>query len=165
MFSSSQPHFSQMFILGKSYAKPGNKVIVTNGELERWVFYYSFGEPGIIQCATYSEPFRCHQHHHHHLSLLPQLHGHEKQGAWLVSLWTCLPDFFIPSFDWPRCVFKTNVWEKELSFLYSLLWRPLLLSRGEELASGGLGAGKVVISYQTGLLRWGDDCYMWKLIL
>jgi len=24
----------QMFILGKSYAKPGNKVIVTNGELE-----------------------------------------------------------------------------------------------------------------------------------
>jgi len=55
----------QMFILGKSYAKPGNKVIVTNGELER----------------------------------------------------------------------------------------PLLLSRGEELASGGLGAGKVVISYQTGLLR------------
>ena len=26
----------QLFVLGKSYAKPGNKVIVTSGELERW---------------------------------------------------------------------------------------------------------------------------------
>ena len=33
----------QLFVLGKSYAKPGNKVIVTSGELERWKLVASPG--------------------------------------------------------------------------------------------------------------------------
>ena len=156
-----------MFILGKSYAKPGNKVIVTNGELERWDMYYRFGGRAsyntmclilgaISLSSTSSSP-----------SFSPSSTSWSWEAGSLTSEFVNLPAWLFcnPSFDWSHYVFKTNVWEKELSFLYSLLWRPLLLSRGEELASGGLGAGKVVISYQTGLLRWGDDCYVWKLIL
>lgn len=50
------------------------------------------------------------------------------------------------------CWFSFSWWWQ--SWSSSLSWRPLMLSRGEEVSSAGLSGGKVAVSYQTGLLRW-----------
>ena len=156
-----------MFILGKSYAKPGNKVVVTNGELERWDLYFS------VPCSVQAESVQRAGSHTILLSStssLPSFSPSSTSWSWIagslfgefVNLPACLPYYKREKNKNPPLV-ESNVSsgpmnEKRRSLFDSPLWRPLLLSRGEELASGGLGAGKVVISYQTGLLRWVDEC-------